>query len=377
MMNKRLEMMEIKQEYKRVDDKWLNIHYKTLLLVIAFSFTAECIMSEVLYVGGQIENTSFYLKYYLFRPSLFYLIFITIGYIVMHAPKVTSYVKRYVITLLYVAVCAVLYTVHNMFLSLYLIFAIPVILSIIYSDYILTSVAAICSTSILILLMVIYRYSYDILYSGNTVLLVSNVMICAFVLTALYGVCMIVIRFEREKNEIILHREMERYHLREKIKLDELTDINNRTAFQDTLERMMKDTTGAAYFLAMVDIDNFKLLNDTLGHTQGDICLQEFGSILKQIRTESITPFRFGGDEFCIFFRNKEISEILDSCQAVQHDFRNISVLKSSDLPVTLSIGIERYQSGMSPAQLIQNTDSALYRAKIKKNAISIFDMDE
>ena len=178
--------------------------------------------------------------------------------------------------------------------------------------------------------------------------------------------------FEKEKNSASIQKEIERHQIQQKLLTDELTDIYNRTALREEFQNMENDTIGNTYALVMIDLDNFKMLNDTMGHDKGDQCLREFGRILKNNCADSL-PFRFGGDEFCILFKNKTIEQIKDICEKIQNDLK-VSEENKSSILLTASIGIARFTSQLSARQLLCNTDKALYHSKKMKNAICMFD---
>lgn len=84
---------------------------------------------------------------------------------------------------------------------------------------------------------------------------------------------------------------------------------------------MLKDCDSVPYQLAMLDLDNFKQVNDTYGHQKGDRCLQVFGGVLREACGDSAKPFRFGGDEFCILFRGQEMGSAVETCRRIQKQY--------------------------------------------------------
>jgi diguanylate cyclase len=123
-----------------------------------------------------------------------------------------------------------------------------------------------------------------------------------------------------------------------------------------------------------MDLDNFKMLNDTLGHQYGDQCLSEFGNILKRNCLDGSTPFRYGGDEFCILMKNIETDNALNMCKNIQYDLKNYMISESTNIHLAVSIGIAHHKKGMSPTQLVKNADLALYRSKASHSSIFIWD---
>ena len=166
---------------------------------------------------------------------------------------------------------------------------------------------------------------------------------------------------------------MEKHELVQKLKIDELTGVYNRSAFRDELNKMIKDESDNTYAFVMIDIDNFKLINDTHGHITGDQCLIAFSELLVE-HCEDALPFRYGGDEFCILFKNVSINTVTEICKKIQKDFKDLFIAKIKDLELTASFGVAPYKKNMSVSKLLFNTDKALYRAKNTKNAIHVYE---
>ena len=149
---------------------------------------------------------------------------------------------------------------------------------------------------------------------------------------------------------------------------DGLTGLSNRTLFIDHANLALKNHKSTETLLAFYffDIDNFKFINDSLGHTKGDILLQMVGARLKRIMTEVDTVARFGGDEFAILkvdVPNKSAAaefaqKILDILSQPFH-------IMGRDLFTTVSMGIALSPNdGVSSSELLKNSDMAMYKAK-------------
>ncbi len=159
---------------------------------------------------------------------------------------------------------------------------------------------------------------------------------------------------------------------------DALTGLPNRNLAQDRLTMSLlkskrKQTKVAVFY---VDLDNFKQVNDSLGHPAGDILLQQAGQRLLSLVREEDTVARLGGDEFQII--GVDISsenQVIDLADRLLHDFANPFMIETHELYVTLSVGIAIYpQDGEDTVTLIKNADIALYQAKQKgKNNYSLF----
>lgn len=149
--------------------------------------------------------------------------------------------------------------------------------------------------------------------------------------------------------------------------LDYLTELPNRTAFSEYLEYAM-NTLRKGHILSImyIDLDNFKVINDTLGHSYGDELLIDVAERLKQIVDKNDYLARFGGDEFIILTENIiNLWEYEEKIKTVQKVFSYPFVLSLKEIFVTISIGIAMAPKDSTTAQnLIRNVDVALYAAK-------------
>ncbi len=366
---------EIQNEYDKINDKWLSLHYHTFIGLVVFGFFIECVTAISLYLSGYIEITLVkYVLKYILSPFFINSLFILIGIGIMRFSNVHQRIKVYFISLLFVCVCLVFYTVHIIFSPLYFIFVTPVLLTVVYGDYVLTTVTALTSISAKIISELFIVWDPDKISPFENHLTITNFAISIAVLVAFYFTCIIVIRFEKAKNAASIQKEIAHYETRQKLMIDDLTKIYNRAALRDAFQQMMGDPSGHTYLFVMMDLDNFKKLNDTLGHDKGDQCLVEFGRILKSNCPVDAIPFRFGGDEFCILCKNLMIDRIISLCKSIQSDLNSNMAVWSTDIQLTASIGIASYSMHMSARQLLRNTDAALYHSKTLKGSICVYE---
>lgn len=149
---------------------------------------------------------------------------------------------------------------------------------------------------------------------------------------------------------------------------DSLTGLPNRKLFSDRLgivlaqARRNKKKVG----IVMLDLDNFKDVNDTLGHDVGDTLLKAVAERLSVILRKSDTVARFGGDEFVLIFPDMEaIEEAIQVVQKIIDRFNKPFLIDTHQLVVTTSIGIAVYPNdGMDEEILMKNADIAMYQAK-------------
>ena len=160
---------------------------------------------------------------------------------------------------------------------------------------------------------------------------------------------------------------------------DTLTNLPNKLAFLDYVNAALVATTStkrshAVYF---VDLDNFKTVNDTLGHEYGDSLLVRTAQILASVIGENDMLARAGGDEFLIFKEGITVQEeAIEFAAKIIECFRTPLELDGEVIYVSMSIGIAVYpQNGLSPNALIKNADIAMYKSKdTGKSKFTLFD---
>jgi diguanylate cyclase (GGDEF)-like protein len=133
---------------------------------------------------------------------------------------------------------------------------------------------------------------------------------------------------------------------------DELTGLGNRRKGDQLLETL---SDGDA--LLLIDLDRFKVVNDTFGHAEGDRLLSYLGQFLRGALRDNSETFRYGGDEMVIIQRADGYAPI-EVAEQVLHGWRLLNPT------TTLSIGIAVHHAGQSLAQTFGEADSALYEAK-------------
>ncbi len=149
---------------------------------------------------------------------------------------------------------------------------------------------------------------------------------------------------------------------------DWLTKLPNRRQFDEVFEQMLSqaDRYKEPLSLVLIDVDNFKDINDTYGHAAGDEVLQQIGTFLKEAVRRSDSPARLGGDEFSILLYHtseqqaaKLVRQLLKKIKSYVFNF------SGQNVSITLSSGIAQYGSDASTKQsLYFSADKALYTAK-------------
>lgn len=149
---------------------------------------------------------------------------------------------------------------------------------------------------------------------------------------------------------------------------DQLTDLPNRTLFRDRLQQALAqaERQGIRVSIICLDLDHFKDVNDTLGHSAGDELLQQATGRLRHLLRKSDTLARLGGDEFAIIQMNaKQLEDTVGLAQRIIDEIALPFLINGHDVTIGSSVGITIFPDDHSSADhLLRNADLALYRAK-------------
>ncbi len=178
------------------------------------------------------------------------------------------------------------------------------------------------------------------------------------------------------QEDVSLRKEQED-QLRHRAHHDALTDLPNRLLAFERLKYSIAQARrqSGAFTLMFIDLDNFKQINDSLGHDAGDQLLQKVARRLLSTLREGDTVARLGGDEFLVILESSGAAAAELGAWRILHVLGTPMVIEGRELFVTASIGLTSYpEDGDTPELLMRNADMAMYRAKAKgKNTFRFF----
>jgi diguanylate cyclase (GGDEF)-like protein len=155
---------------------------------------------------------------------------------------------------------------------------------------------------------------------------------------------------------------------------DPLTQLNNRRFFEEYLDREVNRLirNGNSLFLLVIDIDDFKVLNDSYGHAAGDEMLKQIARVMKETVRETDLLVRFGGEEFVVVLKGMDVRGAMVLAEKLRTDIAESSFIVDGSMRprrATVSIGLAEYKG--SKTGLFNSADAALYRAKASgKNCV-------
>lgn len=365
---------KVQQAHALLEWQWLNLHYKTVISTVLFACFLEVFLGYMI-TSTELLKTEIpiYILKYIVVPAALNFALIGIASAVMKSAKLSQISKIYAISLIYVLICAILYTVHSIFILLIIIFVAPILITLYYTNFKLTITTTLFSlfaltTSELFIVWDAYKNSY--VFGSYRVV---SFLIAFFIIIAVLFIDVIFMTYEKRKNSAWVEIQKERFRLEQQLLFDPLTGIYNRSALHIELKKSDIHNKDGQIILAVADIDRFKDINDKWGHHFGDQCIAAFAGILKEFGEEGI-PIRFGGDEFCLLFSKISIAQARLVCETIKKKLINLSFEETPDFAMTVSFGLAESRMDDDEISLFMRADQALYRAKALRNSIYVYE---
>lgn len=146
---------------------------------------------------------------------------------------------------------------------------------------------------------------------------------------------------------------------------DDLTGLPNRRLLQETLNKSIGQGSDKNTAVLFFDLDRFKFINDTFGHTIGDELLKEVGNRVQPLLENDQCLYRTGGDEFVIFAQDRTRNDAENIAKRIIQRLSEPFIIDGYEIVTSASIGISIYpDDAINPEEIFKNTDVAMYRAK-------------
>lgn len=350
--------------------------YKTIVInfavVVAFWYFFALKTSEL--------SPAHYWLRYIVAPIALMLIANIAADTVVRSAKASVQVKKYTSVLLLLFFCTLLCLQYSILAVLMTTFLIPIVLSTLYADVTITR-RTYCAAQVL-LIPIAWRMNTTPTRSFGPwiwaeMLTASGLLLAAYFLSKVlitHGRDFI---FSLKSMQFNLNSiQHDKSKLEEELRLDPLTSLYNRKAYNEYFPHIMEECrrTDASLSIAVLDIDDFKKVNDVYGHAAGDIVLLRFASILKQIVHERVYAFRVGGEEFVLLFQDYSVRAAADICENVLALTKDTPFPELSGHTVSFSGGVaEMERLDAEPNELFKLADDTLYSAKKSgKNKIMV-----
>lgn len=203
----------------------------------------------------------------------------------------------------------------------------------------------------------------DYLARANRMLLVIGIGLF-LVLSALLTVFLLIFRRMNQQHLLI---EQQKTRLEELSRTDKLTNTLNRHGFEQDIRPLIKivERYREPISLILLDLDNFKHINDTYGHATGDEVLKAVAATILEMQRHSDIVCRWGGEEFILVLPRTDADEAMPVAERLRQAIANRPIpAQDTELKVTASLGLASWETSDTLDDLIARADEALYRAK-------------
>lgn len=212
---------------------------------------------------------------------------------------------------------------------------------------------------------IVFTYSWNRFFIDNITGITIGIVVTVILLIAIIGIIISLIIKTRKQNKTLIHFNRHDY----------LTNAYSKVVYDTDVAELINYDIHFALF--MIDIDNFKGVNDLFGHTSGDILIKTIAQRLISIETRGVKVYRFAGDEFVIIYKDCSIDQAKILADRISHICdKKFTISNDSKIGVTFSSGIAFYpRDGKDSKTILSCADSAMYYVKTRnKNGYEIFD---
>lgn len=357
--------MNMEQIKKKLNKSWNKSLMKIGFLVIAVIFLLEMFVFAISYLTGitDIQVMEYFLKKIVI-PTGIQLFLIGVMYFVYKSKSNYLKNRRKEIFLCYnlFFVLAICVLVNRYYHVLWVAPCACLYLLSVYADkkqvrvFFVITIIFVLLCSLLAFLDGQYKPDY-----------LAMTIVCVIgMLYIIYAVAKLLAGFHSEQLEYLQESYIRQEELIKELQLDPMTGLYNKNALLKKINsvREGKNKKKQVFYIAMLDLDHFKRVNDNYGHVSGDEVIRCLASLIKKYMNADIEGFRFGGEEFMVFFRNNELKKVLFIIEQICKEMQESQFEFDKDFRITLSVGIAKFENGMNHEMWIQKADEALYYAK-------------
>lgn len=361
-------------------EKWNRKILKVYLIIAIISVITEVVIYFLVAIPRGYGGFE-YIKDYIIKPTSFNLIILSITEILNRLIKNKHKEgAKYLIVVAGTLMAFNLVYVHYAVSMIYVLFILPIMLSVYYGSHKLATFSVGLNMVLYILLIVFYlpTKAHENVNHGLTEILTT---IAAMISTALV-VRSFIIRNEEIINTFLDVYESERdltfknFAMEYNSRIEPFTGLYNHKTFYEYLKSLIEQSEHFNFplSLAVMDIDNFKKVNDTYGHSFGDEVIKAFAEIIKENTGTDDYAARYGGEEFAIIFPDKDKNTAFEIVEKIRKEFNEKVFEGKENERFSFSAGIREHYKGLSMQEFFEQADTALYTSKSAgKNRTTIF----
>lgn len=315
------------------------------------------------YIGYTFTLENFFLNYIAIPLCISATLAIIITFLYHGLNKKHPHLTSYIVMIGYLLFIHGVVIVHYGISVIYITYCIPIFISIVFIDKFLTTITAVVSLTLYIPLYLFYLplkpdYTYKHDYMDFSVTIVITI------------ICYVASLFIMKSFKMLMTKVADvtqvKTHLEKKVQLDSFTQLYNRASFNEILETSFQrnHNENLIFTTIILDVDNFKRVNDTYGHHFGDEVIQALVAVINKSKRESDKAFRYGGEEFTLILETDSQGGFLVA-EKIRTIFQTIRIKGMENESFSVSAGVcECQNSFVSVEEYFKHTDAALYKAK-------------
>lgn len=344
-------------------------------IVLGFSIVIliiECCLGAYFHFSHTMRQTlSEYIAFRIVAPTIANIVMYLILYMVDNSSKISDTIRNRVSSTILIGLCCEVAICHSYYIQLWTVSLFGLIFAGVFHDakfqriqsilcYVCIVIAGVCH---------IVDYPDQLVYSIECIIVSEVVAVAVTYLASILEKT----SAQRYLLNIKANEGVEKYKL--SYEYDALTGVYSRGRLDEVTKEIFSwSKTNAAIGIAMIDIDDFKKINDTYGHNNGDVVLRQLGKLLAYFNDNMNICGRYGGEEFLVIFPNSVAQKDIDALNKVRELFED-SKFDFVDKPITISIGYHACNFGSSFEESLKKADDALYESKrTGKNKITVKD---
>lgn len=339
--------------------EWRERLLQNLLKVVFLIGAIELLMLFYLKAQKQeVLQTVPYLIKYVLTPTLLNMLVLLAGWGLIRSSKVKELWKDEILLYCIAAVCFILSYIHVRFSITAGLYMVPILISVVYGSIRTTKRVTMVCLALAVISLIIPGYDPKICAEDYFM----NKVLAVFLIIGGYLLGKVMLLYVKDRNEELRKSTAERLQLQENLKRDAMTGLFNHTEFYRYLEECLQREQPALH-IAVIDIDDFKKVNDTYGHERGNDVLIELSGLLEEGCGRDSHISRYGGEEFAVVFHDKTLEEVCNRMESIRKRLESV-MLAGMPVTVSISVGIAAYEKGMTAQMLFEKADEAMYLAK-------------
>lgn len=362
LQNKRF---RLNKPFENLFARWQRNMFRLNTALIWIALVIE-VISAVGKMTERVESFGItgYLMHCILLPFLINVAIYFIGICMYRHPKISDEERVAVPILTMIAMFTTLVSIHYMFPVLLGMFTIPVFISTIYANRnVVIRTFAFCCLGIAVSVALTCINHYSTLSSEYF----TSLFIIAAIMAFVFVVAMGTVENERAKVEAIKRNMQNTARLRQEASHDSLTGLYNRKTILDILKSYMTDVnsgSSSALYISVIDIDHFKQINDSYGHSVGDIVLKKLADMFRVMNSGNTVVGRYGGEEFIVIFTGLGYEEVYRRVNGLRVRLAEYDFAELNGRQVTVSAGIAAYRRNQDMIEFFDEADRAMYKAK-------------